>query len=59
MLSWITGNLGSILVTLILVLIVDWAILSIIKDKKRGSSCCGGSCAHCNMCAGAKSKTEK
>ncbi len=50
MISWITGNLGTILITVLLVLIVAEIILSMIKDKRRGRSSCGGNCAHCRMC---------
>ncbi len=50
MLAFVTGNLGTILITLFLVLIVALAIYSLVKDKKQGRSSCGGSCAHCKMC---------
>lgn len=50
MLAYVTGNLGTILITLFLVLIVAGVICSLVKDKKKGRSSCGGSCAHCNMC---------
>ena len=50
MISWITGNIGTIIITLLLILIVVGIIISMIKDKKRGISSCGGNCAHCNMC---------
>ena len=49
MLVWLTENIGTILITILLILIVTWAVLKIIKDKKQGKSSCGGSCAHCNM----------
>ena len=50
MLAFVTGNLGTILITLFLVLIVALAIHSLVKDKRQGRSSCGGSCAHCKMC---------
>ena len=50
MISWITGNIGTIIITFILILMVVGIIISMIKDKKRGISSCGGNCAHCKMC---------
>ena len=50
MLAFVTGNLGTILITLFLVLIVAGAIYSLVKDKRQGRASCGGSCAHCKMC---------
>ncbi len=53
MITWITENLGTILITVALAAIVAGIVYSMIKNKKEGkSSCsCGGSCAHCNACA--------
>ena len=50
MISWIIGNIGTIIITLLLILMVVGIIRSMIKDKKRGLSSCGGNCAHCKMC---------
>ncbi len=50
MLAFVTGNLGTILITLFLVLIVALAIHTLVKDKRQGRSSCGGNCAHCKMC---------
>ncbi len=49
--SWILANLGSIIITIVLVLIVVGIVVSLIKDRKKGCSSCAGGCAHCNMCA--------
>ncbi|MBR5349583.1 MAG: FeoB-associated Cys-rich membrane protein [Lachnospiraceae bacterium] len=51
MLEWIAANIGTILITLLLIMIVAGIVLSLIKDKKQGKSSCGGNCAHCQMCA--------
>ena len=59
MLAWLTVNLGTILITLALVLIVTCIVLKLIKDKKHGKSSCGGNCAHCNMCAGHSSGNKR
>ena len=50
MLAFVTGNLGTILITLFLVLIVALAIHTLVKDKRQGRSSCGGSCASCGAC---------
>ena len=54
---WIAANLGTILISLFLVLLVAGIIRSIIKDKKMGKSSCGGNCAHCKMCSACKNRT--
>ena len=51
MMSVIVGNLGTILITLFLVLLVTGIVRSMIKDKKKGVSSCGGNCARCNCCS--------
>ncbi len=51
MVSWIMENIGTILVSLFLILIVTGIILSMIRDKRQGKSACGGNCAHCRGCA--------
>ncbi|MCR5685135.1 MAG: FeoB-associated Cys-rich membrane protein [Lachnospiraceae bacterium] len=49
MFAWITDNLGTIGVSLLLVIIVAEIIIKLINDKKQGKSSCGGNCAHCGM----------
>ncbi len=50
MISFIIENIGTIIVSLILVAIVSFAVASMIRDKKKGKSCtCGGSCSGCAM----------
>ena len=48
--AWIMENLGTILISLALVLVVTGIIIKLIKDKKKGISSCGGNCSHCGMC---------
>jgi len=50
MLSWLTYNLGTIIVTILLILIVTMIIRGMIKDKKQGKTTCGGNCGACAMC---------
>ena len=47
--AWSSNNLGTILITLVLILIVAGVIYSIVRDKKKGKSLCGGNCGHCAM----------
>lgn len=49
MFSWLVNNLGTILISLVLVAIVVIIIMKLRKDKKAGKSSCGGNCAHCTM----------
>ncbi|MCR5269263.1 MAG: FeoB-associated Cys-rich membrane protein [Lachnospiraceae bacterium] len=50
MMAWILQNIGTIGITLLLIVIVAVIISRLIKDKKQGKSSCGGNCAHCRMC---------
>ena len=54
MIAWLIGNLGNIFIILLLILIVVAIIVSLIRDKKRGISHCGGNCAHCGICSSCK-----
>ena len=55
---WIADNLGTILISLFLLLIVAGIIRSLIQNKKKGKSSCGGNCAHCKMCPACKNRTS-
>jgi len=45
--SWITANLGTIGVGLVLLLIVGAIVRSLLRGRKSGKSSCGGNCASC------------
>ena len=49
MLKMITDNLGTIIVSLILILIVAAIIAGMVKKRKQGKSTCGCGCANCAM----------
>ncbi len=49
MLVWITANLGTIVVLLIVAAVIALAARSIIRQKKQGKSSCGCGCASCPM----------
>ncbi len=49
MLAWLSANIGTILIVLVLLAVVIGIIVKLRKDKKKGVSSCGGNCAHCAM----------
>ena len=49
MLSWLAANLGTVLITLLLIAVIVTVIVKLRMDKKKGVSSCGGNCAHCAM----------
>ncbi len=49
MLTWITANIGTILVGLLLLVAVVLITLKLIKDKRKGRSSCGCGCADCAL----------
>ena len=51
MIAWLAENLGTILISIALIVLVALIMRSMIRDKKMGKSTCGGSCASCKMCA--------
>lgn len=51
MLEYIASNIGTILITAGLIVIVALIIRSIVRDKKAGISSCGAKCGGCGACA--------
>lgn len=49
MLAWLTENLGTIVISLILICIVTAVIVGMVRDKKQGKGSCGCGCEHCAM----------
>ena len=49
MLAWLSANLGTILISLVLLAVVITVIAVMRKDKKKGKSTCGGNCGYCPM----------
>jgi len=49
MFAWIAQNLGTILVSAVLLVIVIAIVRYLIRQKKQGRSSCGCNCAHCAM----------
>ena len=52
MTQWLSANLGTILIALLLFAIAAAIVVKLIRDKKRGRSACGGNCAACAMRGG-------
>lgn len=53
MLTWLTANIGTIVVFVILVVIVGALVRKLHKDRKHGIHSCGGHCGGgCPGCTG-------
>ena len=50
MLQWISENIGTIAVGLVLLAVVILIVHIMMRDKKQGKSSCGGNCASCGGC---------
>ena len=50
MFTWLSANLVNLVIVAVLVLIVSFAIRSMIRDRKAGKSSCGCNCASCGAC---------
>lgn len=49
MLQWISANLGTIVISAILIAAVALIVRSQIRRKKQGKSSCGCGCSNCAM----------
>ena len=49
MFAWTAQNLGTILISAVLLVIVIAIVRYLIRQKKQGRSSCGCNCAHCAM----------
>lgn len=47
MFAWIAQNLGTILISAVLLVIVIAIVCYLIRQKKQGKSSCGAGCSHC------------
>lgn len=55
MFAWLSENLLTVIVIAVLLIILGFALFSVIKDKKNHSGGCTGNCASCKMgCCGKK-----
>ena len=49
MMNFLAANLGNIIVSAILSLMVALVIVSLVRKKKMGQTTCGCGCSHCVM----------
>ena len=49
MLHWFSENLGTIIISLVLLAVVIAIARYLIRQKKAGKNSCGAGCAHCAM----------
>ena len=49
MLSWLTANLGTILISAGLLAVVILIVVYLLRQKKAGKSSCGAGCPQCAM----------
>lgn len=47
MLQWISANIGTIVICIVLLAVVGLIVRYLVRQKKQGKSTCGGNCAHC------------
>lgn len=59
MFLFIKRNLGTIIVSLVLIVIVIFAVIAIIKRRRKGISSCGGECAGCAFAGSCHKKSRK
>ena len=58
MLQWISANIGTVLISLVLLAVVTLIIRSMVHDKKQGKSSCGGNSAGCAACGSCHNKSH-
>lgn len=59
---WLSENLSTIIICIVLAAIVGLIIFSLIKNKKKGKCSCGNNCGCCPMggsCHGGQSRKER
>jgi len=59
MMTWMIGNISTIVVSLIVMGLVTLVLRKLLKDKKRGVTSCGTSCSGCAMVGSCKDFQKK
>ncbi|MGI5896619.1 MAG: FeoB-associated Cys-rich membrane protein [Oscillospiraceae bacterium] len=49
MLTWLSENISSILIGVVLLAVVAAVILYMVRNRRKGKSSCGCGCAGCSM----------
>ena len=57
--DWISENLGTIVISLVLSLAVILVVIKLIRDKRTGRSSCSCGCSSCAMAGTCHSRKEK
>ena len=57
--DWITQNLATILISLVLIAVCTLIIIKMRRDKKKGKTSCGCGCANCAMSGMCHSQANK
>lgn len=58
MLQWLSQNLATIIICLMITAVVTAIIIKKVKDKKQGKSSCGCGCSGCPMSSVCGKKSE-
>lgn len=56
MLTWISGNIATIIICAVLIAVVAAVIGKMVRDKRKGKSSCGCGCEGCAMSGSCHSK---
>lgn len=59
MMEWISANISTIVVSMLILSIVMLVIRKMAKDKKKGITSCGTSCSGCAMSGSCKELQKK
>lgn len=49
MLQWLENNWGTLVVSIVLILMVLLVVRTMIRDRRAGKSACGNTCAGCAL----------
>lgn len=56
MFAWITENLATVLLCIVLLLTVCAIVCKLVRDRRKGKSACGCGCQNCAMSGTCHSK---
>lgn len=59
MLTWLSENLATLVISAVLIAAVVLIVCSMVKKRKQGKSSCGCGCANCAMHGACHGKTAK
>ena len=57
MLHWLSSNLSTIVISLLLLAVIFLSVRYLIRQHKQGKHSCGGSCGACGACKNCHSKS--